>query len=114
MSDSFINPPVIFAYPNSTPIIKDQSKVATIVARVGHGFSIKGIDLSKMRVSNSHKNKQCIVIDVLPGTYSIQNFYDERIPPEYIDGRMVDSKRTTFEVIVEFRSRTCVLGNKRH
>ena len=90
------NPPVIFAYPDTIPIIKDQSKVATIVAR--NEIDIEGINFPKMsvsksggnlpkqtitvndvpsnmRVSNNNKRKESVVVDVLPGTYTIYNTY---------------------------------------
>ena len=73
-SITYSNPPIIFAYDNSIPIIKDQSKVATIVTR-RHGLSIAGIDLSKMRVSSVNNVKESFVVDVLPGTYTIEGRY---------------------------------------
>ena len=101
---SYSNPPVIFAYPNSTPIIKDQSKVATIITR--GELSIEGIDLSTMRVSNNNKNKTSVVVDVLPGTYSIIKQYTESVGSQQtIGNRRVETyKITPFTATVELEA----------
>ena len=94
----YSNPPVIFAYSNSIPIIKDQSKVATIVTRNGSGISIVGLDLSKMRVSNDKKNKQSLVVDVLPGTYTITKKHFEDVSTQQVG----NWKKITFKVMDDF------------
>ena len=86
------NPPVVFAYPETIPIIKDAAKVATIVTRGdvfieganfpgmwfhrGNSMRKQTIDTDVVpRVSNDSKQKESIVVDVLPGVYTIIKTY---------------------------------------
>lgn len=63
------NPPVYFAYADSVDIIKDQSKIATLISR--GNLSIIGYETGNLRSSNDRKHMEVTIIDVLPGTYTL-------------------------------------------
>jgi hypothetical protein len=72
-------PKVLFAYPNDTPVIGDQSKVATIVYNPIYLVRrVDGIDVADLRRTKP-PGGGCIAIDLLPGSHTLDVYYSERI-----------------------------------
>ena len=84
-------PAIFFAYPHETPVIKDKTKVATIV--FNHLYRVHKVDNftvdnififrkrgpKNMRATVKHSKGRTVAIDVLPGKHTFVITYSENL-----------------------------------
>lgn len=78
--------PLVLAYPD-TEIIRDQSKLATLIVPNSYGMNIDGISVKEpkgefnpdLRISQSD-NATAYIVDVLPGVRNLKVAYDGITP----------------------------------